>query len=187
MNTVNCRTSYLMEVKKLLPEFPLCVEIGVHRGEFSKQIYDLLIPGFLVLIDPFETGGKRYDEDMGFTQVAYSTEDDYVLVYNKFEEDSDTVFVYRDFSFSAIKDEYFEEDEYFDFIYIDGSHLYEDVKRDLNDWLPKLKDGGIIGGHDYIAQPSFGVIPAVDEFCNEHGFEMILLNQSGGDFALKKT
>lgn len=183
MNTVNCRTSYLMEVKKLLPELPVCVEIGVHRGEFSKQIYDILKPDLLYLVDPFETGGKRYGEDMGFMHVAYSTDEDFKRLLQWEKETNQTVCTVLGYSHEVCPD---FEDRYFDFIYIDGSHLYEDVKRDLNDWLPKLKDGGVIGGHDYIAQPSFGVIASVNEFCKEHGFEMILFNPNGGDFALKK-
>lgn len=36
-----------------------------------------------------------------------------------------------------------------DFVFIDGSHLYEDVKRDIRVWMKKVKSGGYIGGHDY--------------------------------------
>lgn len=49
-----------------------------------------------------------------------------------------------------------------DFIFIDASHEYEDVRNDLRVWLPKMKDGGIMAGHDYI--PTYpGVVRAVDE------------------------
>lgn len=41
------------------------------------------------------------------------------------------------------------EDNTVDFIYIDASHEYQDVKDDINAWLPKLKKGGIIAGDDY--------------------------------------
>ena len=36
----------------------------------------------------------------------------------------------------------------FDMLFIDGSHLYEDVKRDYNDWFPKLEVGGYVMFHD---------------------------------------
>jgi len=53
-------------------------------------------------------------------------------------------------------------DEVFDFIYIDGIHQYENVKQDIINYLPKVKNGGVIGGHDY--GPSWpGVKQAVDE------------------------
>ena len=38
-----------------------------------------------------------------------------------------------------------------DFIFIDAGHTYEEVLSDIQSWLPKLKPGGIIAGHDYSA------------------------------------
>ena len=50
-----------------------------------------------------------------------------------------------------------------DVVYIDGLHTYEGVKADIPAWLPKLKQGGFLCGHDY--QSKFqGVIDAVNEF-----------------------
>lgn len=33
-------------------------------------------------------------------------------------------------------------------VYIDASHKHEMVMKDIKAWLPKIKDGGIISGHD---------------------------------------
>lgn len=38
-----------------------------------------------------------------------------------------------------------------DFVYIDGDHLYESVVADIRAWLPKIRPGGFIGGHDYFS------------------------------------
>jgi hypothetical protein len=54
------------------------------------------------------------------------------------------------------------EDESLDFCFIDGSHEYEDVKKDIQAYLKKVKKGGILAGHDYDSLWD-GVIKAVDE------------------------
>lgn len=41
------------------------------------------------------------------------------------------------------------EDASLDFVFIDADHTYEGVKQDIIAWLPKLKNGGILAGHDY--------------------------------------
>jgi len=40
-------------------------------------------------------------------------------------------------------------DKYFDFVYIDANHTYKAVYADIYVWLPKVRDGGILGGHDF--------------------------------------
>lgn len=54
------------------------------------------------------------------------------------------------------------ENESLDFVYIDACHLYENVKLDINSWLPKIKKNGYIGGHDYKNRAP-GVKKAVNE------------------------
>ena len=46
----------------------------------------------------------------------------------------------------------------------------ENVKKDINEWVPKVRQGGIVSGHDYYDFPSGrgGVIQAVDEYIKEH-------------------
>jgi len=51
----------------------------------------------------------------------------------------------------------------FDFIFIDGDHSYDSCKEDINMWLPKIKQGGIIAGHDYLEACFMGVVNAVNE------------------------
>jgi len=41
------------------------------------------------------------------------------------------------------------EDNSIDMIYIDGCHQYPSVKNDIFVWLPKVKIGGMLCGHDY--------------------------------------
>jgi hypothetical protein len=55
------------------------------------------------------------------------------------------------------------DDESLDFVFVDASHEYEDVKQDIEAWYSKVKKGGIFAGHDY-HQSWPGVMQAVDEF-----------------------
>lgn len=59
----------------------------------------------------------------------------------------------------------FVEDNSLDFFFIDASHTYKNVKRDLLAWIPKLKENGWMIGHD-INYPS--VETAVKEVIGEY-------------------
>jgi hypothetical protein len=52
------------------------------------------------------------------------------------------------------------EDNSLDFVFIDGAHDYDNVCADIKSWLPKVKPGKIISGHDW---PWGGVKPAVTD------------------------
>lgn len=53
-------------------------------------------------------------------------------------------------------------EHFFDLVFIDAGHTFEQVRADIKAWLPKVKDGGILAGHDYrVDWP--GVIEAVHE------------------------
>jgi hypothetical protein len=56
------------------------------------------------------------------------------------------------------------ENDFFDFIFIDGLHTYEQVLLDCKNYYPKLKQGGVFSGHDY--NTIQGVRQAVDEFAH---------------------
>jgi len=40
-----------------------------------------------------------------------------------------------------------------DFVFIDAEHDYDCVRWDIADWLPKIRSGGTIAGHDYTLNP----------------------------------
>lgn len=61
------------------------------------------------------------------------------------------------------------EDQSVDFLFIDGGHEYEAVKRDIQAWLPKMKPGGFMAGDDYSPEHWPGVVEAVTELLPDHG------------------
>ena len=52
-----------------------------------------------------------------------------------------------------------------DFVWIDADHSYDGVCADIAAWLPKVKPGGVIAGHDYYDDPAKNnfVQSAIDE------------------------
>ena len=57
---------------------------------------------------------------------------------------------------------YLSVQEKFDLIYIDGSHIYSDVKKDIDSCLSFLKPNGYLCGHDYNSSCQ-GVVKAVND------------------------
>lgn len=57
-------------------------------------------------------------------------------------------------------------------VYVDGSHAYRDVLRDLHDYWPLVREGGALFGDD-ITWPS--VSRAVSEFADTIGTRPIVV------------
>jgi hypothetical protein len=75
------------------------------------------------------------------------------------------------------------DDASLDFVFVDGDHGYEAVKRDLHGWFPKVKPGGVLAGHDYINNDFPGVRKAADEFF----FDLQLpMKENGTSFVVHK-
>ena len=64
-------------------------------------------------------------------------------------------------------------DEYFDVVFIDAEHTYDAVKRDIETWLPKVKTGGILIGHDWLWDT---VSSAVIDTLSPHGPQHVCEN-----------
>ena len=132
------------------------IEIGSFIGEstiiFAKHFKHV------TAIDPFL---PNYDPQDPTCNSGFNFDDVYQEFKNTIEEEKTKVTIHKMMSTDAVsvlKDKY-------DFIYIDGLHTYEGVKDDINNYLPLVKKGGVIGGHDYGTQHPHlqGVTKAVDE------------------------
>ena len=166
-------------------------EIGVQRGEFSKQILSKWQGQCLHLIDCWE-----YQE--GYDDLANKTNDEQLQNFQTTLENvkpwENRTKIVKNYSEKAVL---LYPDEYFDFIYIDANHSYDAVKKDLELWYPKLKEGGLFCGHDFIDGKvyntetreylgEFGVKKAVKEFAKNLGVEPYAANCSSWYFLKKK-
>jgi len=167
----------------MLPKGSVGAEIGVHLGDFSQQILDSISPKELHLIDPWEhqTSGTYRTAWYGGGAKGGQAELDkrYSGVKRRFGQNIQTgqVKVHRGYSADILQQ---FPDQYFDWVYIDGNHLYEYVKQDLELSLQKTKPGGCITGDDYAEGGWWegGVKKAVDEFAKNQAVRLVkILNR----------
>jgi SAM-dependent methyltransferase len=168
---------------KIIKKGSVCCEIGVWKGGFSKKILDAVKPKELHLIDPWEFMPKYKKRWYGGKVARSQSEMNamYSNVRKKFMNDNITI--HRSTSDKVVMS---FKDNYFDFVYIDGDHSYEAVLKDLKDYFPKLKKGGILAGDDFYWGITEGlpVRKAVKEFCNTSNIRYKLI---GTQFVFIKT
>jgi hypothetical protein len=135
-------------------------EIGVDRGLFAAEICKANPGVKLYGVDPwqpYEGYGEVYPQD--YADQCRVEAAARLLPYN--------VVIMQMHSTEAAK--MFGDGE-LDFVYIDGNHAYQYVLDDITAWSPKVRDGGLVCGHDYSrpknrARWQFqGVIKAVNDY-----------------------
>lgn len=162
----------------MLPKKSIGVEIGVHIGDFSQQIIDTVSPVELNLIDPWEYHSSSVYKTAWYGGEAKGgqaeMDERYLGVHDKFEKliKTEQVKVHRGYSTDMLRQ---FPDQYFDWVYIDGNHLYEYAKQDLELSFLKVKPDGYITGDDYTDGGWWkgGVKKAVDEFSNNYEVQLI--------------
>lgn len=153
------------QLLSLLPQNGVVAELGVDHGDFSQKILEINQPSKIHLVDVWHS--ERYPERL-FHEVKQRFQS---------EINSGNIEINRGLS-TEVVDQF--PNAYFDWIYIDTAHSYSVTKAELESYLPKMKPGGIIAGHDFIVGEidvpwKYGVIEAVYEFCSSHGWEIIYL------------
>lgn len=128
------------------------IEIGSYSGE-STKIFSKFFNS-VISIDPFI---NDYDDnDITCTYM------DLTDVYERFNEnisECENIQHIRKISDDAILE---IKEHKVDFVYIDGLHTYEQVKKDIKNYVGLINNGGFIGGHDY--HPNWqGVVNAINE------------------------
>jgi len=127
-------------------------EIGVWMAENSVQIFKNLNIKKLYLIDPWGEDLNYNEKDkLNKSKFAYNIS---MFRLNKYKNKFHVIRKTSDNAINDIK-------EKLDFVYIDGNHTYDYVKKDLENYWKLLKKGGVLAGHDVNFE---GVFKAVYEF-----------------------
>lgn len=143
----------------------LAAEIGVQCGNNARTWVRNLKFEQLFLIDIWGLYDRIGHYGVGVVKINFDYY--YPGIVKEFGGKSD-ITILRSPSLEACKK---FPNEHFDFVYIDAVHSYEAVKQDIAAWLPKIKSGGVLAGHDYdVVFP--GVIQAVDEFIRNSEYKL---------------
>jgi predicted O-methyltransferase YrrM len=153
------------------------VEIGTWRGQSAAfMAVEIINSGKQIQFDCVDTwkGGPEHQE--GGINFDPAVLDD--TLYNEFVNNMKPVEGhYKAVRMDSARAAELYADASLDFVFIDGGHEYETVLADIQAWLPKVKQGGFIGGDDYgHARGSEGVQRAVHEV---FGAENIVRNNLG--------
>jgi len=112
----------------------IMAEIGSYAGVSSELFSNYC--KHVICIDPWIEYGEMNSDEISNGEKLFD-----LMI-----KDKTNITKLKRYSNDAVN--YFK-DKYFDLIYIDASHKYNDVKDDITNWLPKIKNNGIISGHDY--------------------------------------
>ena len=135
-------------------------EIGFGAGFNAENLLSMLTIDKLYCIDPFLF--KTY------YQGKYRYTYDNKTIYKQLIGDHRVEFIELPIN-NAVEE--ISELHNLDFLYIDGNHTYDFVLNDLNHAVKIVRDGGVIGGHDFIHFRNYGVIHSVIDFCFERGIK----------------
>ena len=143
-------------------------EIGVLVGGHAQEMLDNLDIKKLYLIDPY----SRYwasDRIVSRKEMLPTKKE----AKERLAKYKDKIVWLIKTSAEASKD---LEDNSLDFVYIDACHRYRFAFQDISLWTPKVKTGGLVGGHDWTTQT---VREAIEDYCWDN---KIKFEQDGSDW-----
>lgn len=140
-------------------DFERYVEVGVYTGasvvflceELKKRKTDFS----LYAVDLWECAN-----DSGYTDLAV-TKDTWKAFEKRMRESGTTKYINVMKVDSKLAAMLFQPRSV-DFVFIDADHSYAACKADIEAWLPRIRPGGMIAGHD-ILEKTCGVEQAVTE------------------------
>ncbi|HEX3862781.1 MAG TPA: class I SAM-dependent methyltransferase [Stellaceae bacterium] len=164
-----------LDILPLLPKNIIFVEVGVALGDFTDEVLKQCNVSSFIAIDLF-CWDKYPDMWRGRAGQVLSgrLHVDYYRERFQYYIDRDILKMLVGNSIDMLRT---LPDKSADVIYVDANHNYPAVKAELSIIQHKIKDDGIIIFNDYLlgdgTPMTIGVVPAVNEFMLEKGWEMI--------------
>lgn len=141
------------------------LEVGVWKGRSSHAILSAMLEGSKPIDSKYfaiDNWSKESDESNAIAKQEFQK------VCKEFD-DRIGIEMYDHQSLKVLPN---FPDDYFDFVFLDGDHSYENVIEELKAVYPKVKRGGYILGHDYRIAVADRVVKAVNEFFGSGNFSV---------------
>lgn len=141
---------------ELFPSGSRFVEVGVYKGMSAAfMAVEIINSGKDIKFDCVDNWSNDvyaayYDSDANVRNIFKSRDGIGDLLFDNFSNNIDPV----KHAINVIKANSWEAADFYanesvEFVFIDADHSYDSVVKDLKAWFPKVKEGGIIAGHDY--------------------------------------
>lgn len=144
------------------------LEIGVYEGASSCYFSDNFLNkegSLLVCVDPFNT--------MDTTSPV--TQDTFLIFKNNISKSKNWKKVLLSKLYS--KDFFKKNKNTFDFIYIDGSHIPNDIKSDFEESLKIINNKGIIYCDDYLGGNNYEIKQVYDELYDKYKDKLTIVHK----------
>lgn len=186
MKTLTYSRSRLMHKIGEIRPIDTAIEVGTWRGDFAAEMINALKPTTFFAVDPLRimpgltsNPGDEFDSQDKLDRLASE-------VTKRLQDQGHSLIRET----SAVAATQFKDNS-LDLVYIDGDHSYENCSSDISDWYPKVKENGILCGHDYCwghkgRNIPFGVIQAVTELIEKHNLNLYITNEEFASWLIVK-
>lgn len=159
------------ELLDLVPDGGIFVELGVWRGRSTSYIVtEIVNKGKDVkffAVDAFKGAVKSPDPyEITSYQNSGDVMEDFLKNTSHLKDHFNFIVNESDLAAGSF------ENESVDVIFLDAGHSYEAVKDDIKAWLPKMKNGSMMSGHDFnwegvrnAVLESLGTVDKVENVC----------------------
>lgn len=156
--------------------YKIAIEIGVYKGLFSEHLLKTTKLNQLYCVDIWE------DLEI-FNEASERLKDSRVTMFKT----------------TSLQATAFVPNNTIDFIYIDGAHDLKGIYEDINAWVPKVKIGGCVAGHDfkdcfrsttldYYGRPLVNKVKTViEDFTQRYGYQLYTTEEACKSWLFYKT
>lgn len=159
-------------------------EIGVAFGENAELILETSNLTTLILVDPWSA--VKGQDGKGYANAIKDWHGCYCFCTGKLARFGERAKYMRMSSVEAAGQ---IPDGSLDFVYIDANHASPMIDNDLIAWWPKVKSGGVFGGHDYYVKNDGGyrcdVKTAVDSFFSDKAIALVITTECASWYCIK--